>query len=67
MRFSLEHPVKSWLGLTVPFAMYLITHILVKKEEIYLEQRFGSEYLSYRKKTPAILPVGCIKQDRYQN
>ena len=48
----------SWIGLTVPIFMYIILHILVQKEETYLEKLFGNEYLLYKKKVPCILPYG---------
>lgn len=50
----------NWLGLTVPVFMYFLLGKLVKKEEDYLEQRFGAEYLDYKKKTPCILPYGWV-------
>jgi protein-S-isoprenylcysteine O-methyltransferase Ste14 len=53
--------VNSWIGLTTPIFMYFILHILARKEEIYLENVFGSEYLEYRKNVPCIVPVGCLK------
>jgi protein-S-isoprenylcysteine O-methyltransferase Ste14 len=52
----------SWIGLTTPLFMYFLLRKLVKKEEIYLEHAFGSEYLEYRKRVPCIFPVGCLKQ-----
>ena len=54
--------VNSWLGLTTPIFMYFILCRLVKKEEIYLESVFGSEYIHYKRKVPCILPVGRLKQ-----
>lgn len=53
--------VNSWIGLTTPIFMYLILRKLVKKEEIYLESVFGSEYFDYKKKVPCILPYGLMK------
>jgi protein-S-isoprenylcysteine O-methyltransferase Ste14 len=53
--------INSWIGLTTPIFMYLILRKLVKKEEIYLESVFGSEYLNYKRKTPCILPYGLMK------
>ena len=52
--------VNSWIGLTIPPVMYLFLRILVRKEEAYLEKRFGTEYLAYEKRVPAVLPVGWI-------
>ena len=50
----------SWIGLTIPIFMYIILRILVKKEEIYLGDRFGAEYLKYKNKVPCILPYGLF-------
>lgn len=55
--------VNSWIGLTIPIFMYLILRKLVKKEEIYLESVFGSEYIDYKRKVPCILPYGLMKQN----
>jgi protein-S-isoprenylcysteine O-methyltransferase Ste14 len=52
---------KSWIGLTTPIFMYIILRILVQKEEIHLENVFGSEYLDYKKKVPCILPYGWLR------
>ena len=51
----------SWIGLTVPLVMYVLLCILVKKEEIYLGEQFGEEYVEYKKKVPSVLPIGWIK------
>jgi protein-S-isoprenylcysteine O-methyltransferase Ste14 len=53
--------VGSWIGLTTPIFMYFILRVLVKIEEAYLENLFGSKYLEYKKKVPCILPIGWIK------
>lgn len=47
---------KSWLVLTIPLFMYFALKKLVKREEEYLERRFGQQYLEYKKKTNAIFP-----------
>ena len=52
----------SWIGLTAPLFMYFLLRKLVTKEEIYLENIFGSEYIEYKKGVPCILPFGCLKQ-----
>jgi len=54
--------VNSWLWLTIPVFMYLILCQLVKKEEVYLESVFGSEYLRYKQKVPCIFPIGYLKK-----
>ena len=51
---------QSWIGLTTPVFMYIIMRILVKKEETYLENRFGAEYANYRARVPCILPYGVL-------
>jgi protein-S-isoprenylcysteine O-methyltransferase Ste14 len=56
--------VNTWIGLTTPIFMYFILRKLVKKEEIYLESVFGSEYLDYKRKVPCIFPYGLMKQKR---
>jgi protein-S-isoprenylcysteine O-methyltransferase Ste14 len=48
---------RTWLGLSVPVFMYVLLRILVRKEEAYLESRFGEEYRAYRARVPAILPL----------
>ena len=52
---------KSWVVLTTPVFMYLLLTRLVTKEEIYLEQVFGSAYREYKEKIPRILPIGRLK------
>ena len=52
--------INSWIGLTVPLFMYFLLRVLVKKEELYLEKRFGAEYLKYKDKVPCILPYGLF-------
>ena len=53
--------MKNWLGMFTPIFMYFILRLLVKKEEIYLENVFGSQYREYKNKIPSILPIGWIK------
>ncbi len=53
--------VNSWIALTVPIFMYIVARILVRQEEVYLENVFGAEYADYKKKVPCILPYGCFK------
>jgi len=52
----------SWIGLTVPAWMYLVLCKLVAREEVYLQEVFGSHYTDYKSKTPCILPLGCLKR-----
>jgi protein-S-isoprenylcysteine O-methyltransferase Ste14 len=55
---------KSWIGVTTPIFMYFLLKILVRKEEIYLENVFGTEYLEYKNTVPCIMPLGCLKFHR---
>ena len=54
--------VDSWIGLTTPIFMFIILRILVRKEETYLEEVFGSGYLEYKKNVPCIVPCGWMKR-----
>ena len=54
--------VNSWIGLTAPLFMYFLLCKLVIKEEAYLEQVFGAEYINYKNTTPCILPFGYLKR-----
>ncbi len=56
--------LKSWLSATIPMFMYVILYFLVKKEEIYLENRFGHEYVLYKKRVPCLLPYGMVLKKR---
>ncbi|WP_339713079.1 isoprenylcysteine carboxylmethyltransferase family protein [uncultured Sneathiella sp.] len=41
----------SWLALLLlPACLYIIRHYVIAREEAYLEDKFGSEYLDYKKK-----------------
>jgi len=53
--------VNSWVCLTIPIFMFVILRILVNREEIYLEEVFGSVYREYKRKVPCILPYGLLK------
>lgn len=50
--------INTWVGLSASLVMYLLVRILAEDEEIYLEGVFGEEYLAYKKRIPAVLPVG---------
>jgi len=47
---------KSYAMLTVPLFMYLVFRILIIKEEVYLEKKFGPSYFEYRKNINSIIP-----------
>jgi protein-S-isoprenylcysteine O-methyltransferase Ste14 len=37
-----------WMLLAVPIGLVLIDHLVITREERYLERKFGEEYLSYK-------------------
>ena len=41
----------SWALLSAPFIMYLMARTLVAKEDYYLTETFGQEYLAYKKRS----------------
>jgi protein-S-isoprenylcysteine O-methyltransferase Ste14 len=43
-------------GLVLPFVFYLLIRRYIPYEERYLEERFGDEYIEYRKRTGRIFP-----------
>ena len=53
--------INTSIGFSVPVVMYFILRSLVKEEDQYLEKTFGEEYLAYRKKVPAVLPIGWLR------
>ncbi|MFH1020806.1 MAG: isoprenylcysteine carboxylmethyltransferase family protein [Pseudomonadota bacterium] len=53
----------SWLGLTAPIAMYGLFKVLIKKEENYLQEKFGAEFARYKKNVPELLPAGWLKKN----
>lgn len=50
---------RSWILFTVPIVMYITFKILIKKEEHYLEQKFGQLYLDYKSTVNAVFP--CLR------
>ena len=40
-----------WPILLAPVVVWLITNSVIKKEEAYLERRFGEEYLNFKSRT----------------
>jgi protein-S-isoprenylcysteine O-methyltransferase Ste14 len=42
--------------IVMPFAMYALIRRLITEEERYLEQKFGKEYLDYKKTVNSIVP-----------
>lgn len=52
----------SLLTFSTPLAMYFLFKWLIKKEDRYLEERFGAAYRRYRQSTPEIMPIGWLKR-----
>lgn len=46
----------SWLLLTIPFFMYIMFKIFIKREEHLMGKEFGQEYVEYKNNTSAIFP-----------
>jgi len=44
------------LLVVLPFAMYGLIRVLIVEEDRYLEQRFGQEYIDYKKRVNAVVP-----------
>ena len=44
-------------GILVIAAMYVTLRLLVRKEERFLEDRYGDEYRAYKRRTPPVLPL----------
>jgi protein-S-isoprenylcysteine O-methyltransferase Ste14 len=40
----------AWMLLAVPVGLILIDRIVIRREERYLERKFGEEYLSYKRR-----------------
>jgi len=48
--------LRSWPLLTVPLVAGMAFKVLIKKEENYLEEKFGQAYLDYEAKVNALVP-----------
>jgi len=46
----------SWLLLTIPFFLYGMFKIFIKREESLMEREFGQDYIEYKRNTSAIFP-----------
>jgi protein-S-isoprenylcysteine O-methyltransferase Ste14 len=44
------------LLIVMPFIMYFLIRTLIVEEDEYLEQKFGKEYLDYKKRVNSIIP-----------
>jgi len=40
----------------VPFIMYAIFRVLIVREEVYMEQKFGEQYSEYKTRVNAVIP-----------
>lgn len=47
----------SWLVLSAAVVMYVLTRLLVRREERSLEAQFGEPYAEYKRRTNAIFPT----------
>ncbi len=54
--------LRSWPMFFAPFLAYGLFKMLVRKEEKYLEERFGQAYLDYRSRVNEIIPVPGFRQ-----
>lgn len=47
----------SWLVLSTAVVMYVLTRLLVRREEQSLEAQFGEPYAEYKRRTNAVFPT----------
>ena len=52
--------LNTWLGLLSVVPMWMLVRIMTRREDRYLEEKFGDEFREYRRRTPAVLPVGWL-------
>ncbi|MGD8538507.1 MAG: isoprenylcysteine carboxylmethyltransferase family protein [Candidatus Aminicenantes bacterium] len=48
--------LNSLIGLSIPIFMYVLFRILIVKEDKYLEERFGEEFIDYKNRVGEIFP-----------
>jgi protein-S-isoprenylcysteine O-methyltransferase Ste14 len=48
---------RSWPMLLTSLVAYIIFKMLIKREEQYLEEKFGKAYLDYRSRVNEIIPI----------
>jgi protein-S-isoprenylcysteine O-methyltransferase Ste14 len=48
---------RSWLMLPASLVSYVIFKLLIKREDRYLEEKFGQAYLDYRSRVNEIIPI----------
>ncbi len=51
----------NWTAFIIPLFMCALVLMLVREEETWLGSRFGTAYRAYRKRVPALLPLGWIR------
>jgi len=49
--------LKSWLFFSTAVFMYVVARIEIRREEAYLEERFGRQYAEYKRRVNAIFPT----------
>jgi len=47
---------RSWLLFSVPLVMYVFFRLFIRREELWLEQNFGGEYLEYKNNVGLLFP-----------
>ena len=45
------------LLIALPFVMYAFVRVLIVEEDEYLAEKFGEDYLEYKKKVNSIIPT----------
>jgi protein-S-isoprenylcysteine O-methyltransferase Ste14 len=48
---------RSWLMLPASLVSYVIFKLLIKREDRYMEEKFGKAYLDYRSRVNEIIPI----------
>jgi protein-S-isoprenylcysteine O-methyltransferase Ste14 len=48
--------LNSLIGLSIPIFMYVLFKILIVKEDKYLEEKFGDEFIEYKNRVGEIFP-----------
>jgi protein-S-isoprenylcysteine O-methyltransferase Ste14 len=48
---------RSWPMLLVSVVAYIVFKLLISREEQYLEEKFGKDYLDYRSRVNQIVPI----------
>ncbi len=56
---------RSWALMSVAVFAYSVFRALIRKEESYLETKFGQSYLDYKARVPSIVPFAGIFSKRH--